>query len=102
MDFVKAALGLIATAFIAGWVAYSVSAPRNVENAMNQPMAALDGNSINEEMKETADRVRADQCARFTALANEAWDRSLEQGTTDRDQIKLDDLDRQKATYCAN
>lgn len=102
MDIVKAGLGLVGTAVIAGWVAFSVSAPRNFENQMNQPMASLDGKSINEEMKTVQDRVRADQCARFTALADKAWERSLDNGTSDRDQIKLDELDRQKATYCGS
>lgn len=100
MDIVKAGLGLVGTAVIAGWVAFSVSAPRNFENQMNQPMASLDGKSINEEMKATQDRVRAEQCARFTALADEAWERSLDNGTSDRDQMKLDELDRQKASFC--
>lgn len=102
MDIVKAGLGLVGTGMIAGWVAYSVSAPRNFENQMNQPMASLDGKSINEEIKSTQDRVRADQCVRFTALADEAWERSLDNGTSDRDQIKLDELDRQKASFCGS
>ncbi|MFZ1743265.1 MAG: hypothetical protein WAT93_10445 [Pontixanthobacter sp.] len=102
MNIAKVGLSLLGTATIAGWVAFSVSAPRNFENQMNQPMAALDGKSLNQEIKATQDRVRTEQCARFTALANDAWDRSLENGTTDRDQIKLDELDRQKASFCKN
>jgi len=100
MDVVKAGISLVGTAMIAGWVAYAVSAPRNVENAMNAPMAELDGSSIAEEMKKAQGEVRTEQCARYKDLARDAWDRSLENGTTDRDDAKIDELDRQVARFC--
>lgn len=96
----RALLGILGTAIIAGWVAFAVSAPRNVDNAMNQPMAQLGGSSINETIKETQAEVRADQCERFTAMAQEAWDKAVDQGTLDRDQAKLDEYDRQRDRFC--
>ena len=100
MDIVKAGLGLVGTAAIAGWVAFSVSAPRNAENMMNQEMASLDGKSINETIADSKAEVRAEQCARFSAMAAEAWDRAVENDTTDRDATRIDELDRQVERFC--
>lgn len=100
MNAAKGLLSLIGTAVIAGWVAYAVSAPRNVENAMNEPMAQLDGSSINETIEQVHNETRSMHCERYRDLAQEAWDRSVENGTTERDQIKLDELDRQVQRFC--
>lgn len=96
----RALLGILGTAVIAGWVAFSVSAPRNVDNAMNQPMEQLGGSSINETIKKSQDEARQMHCETYTDLAQKAWDRAVEQGTLDRDGDKLDELDRQKARFC--
>ena len=100
MGIIKGLVGLAATAAIAAAVAYSVSAPRNFENMMNDPNPALGGKSINQELAETQARVRSDQCERFTQMAKDAWDRSIDQGTSDRDAAQLDELDRQAERYC--
>lgn len=100
MDFVKSVLGLVGTAAIAGWVAYSVSAPRNVDNAMNQPMEALDGKSINQTMADETARVRSEQCERFTEMANDAWDKAVDNDTLDRDADRLDQLKKEAERYC--
>ena len=100
MDAVKAIAGLAGTVVIAGWVAYAVSAPRNVDNMMNQPMAALDGSSIGEEIKAAQDEVRADQCERFTIMAQDAWDKAVDQGTLERDSATLAEYDRQRDRFC--
>ncbi|MBT8427335.1 MAG: hypothetical protein KJO02_04830 [Erythrobacter sp.] len=96
MDFVKGALGLIGTVVIAGWVAYSVSAPRNAENAMNQEMAALDGKSINQVMDESKAEAYAVQCEEFQRLAEEEWSRSIEQNRPAR----MEHYDAQIARFC--
>lgn len=100
MGIIKGLVGFAATVGIAASVAYSVSAPRNVDAMMNQPNPALGGKSINQELAETQARVRSDQCERFTEMANEAWDRAIEQGTSDRDAARLDEMDRQAERYC--
>lgn len=100
MSIIKAILGLVATVWIAAAVAYSVSAPRSVEAVMDQPNPALGGKSINQQVAETQAQVRSDQCERFTRMAQDAWDRAIEQGTTDRDAANLDELDRQAERYC--
>lgn len=97
----RALLGIAGTALIAGWVALSVSAPRNADNAMNQPMAQLGGSSINESVRETQARVRADQCERFTVMAQDAWDRAVEQGTLERDADTIAEYDRQRDQFCS-
>ena len=101
MNAVKAIVGLLGTVVIAGWVAYAISTPRNFENAMNDPVAALDGTSVGAELSEQMKAARSEQCARFTAMASEAWDKAVDNDTLDRDQAKLDEYDRQAARYCA-
>lgn len=101
MNIAKAGLGLVGTVVIAGWVAYSVSAPRNLDNAMNQEMTSLGGESINQAMAETQAEVRAEQCERFSQMASEAWDRAVENETLDRDSAKIDELDRQAERFCS-
>lgn len=101
MNIAKAGLGLVGTVVIAGWVAYSVSAPRNLDNAMNQEMTSLGGKSINQAMAETQAEVRAEQCERFSQMASEAWDRAVENETLDRDSAKIDELDRQAERFCS-
>lgn len=100
MNGAKALVSLAGTAVIAGWVAFSISAPRNVDNALNAPMASLDGSSIAEQMEQSRLDVRQDQCARYKDLANEAWERSMDNGTTDRDTAKIDRLDDQVKRFC--
>lgn len=100
MSIIKGLVGLVATVGIAASVAYSVSAPRNVDNMMNQPNPALGGKSINQQVAETQAQVRSEQCERFTRMAEEAWDRAMDQGTADRDAARLDDLDRQAERFC--
>jgi hypothetical protein len=100
MDVVKAVLSLTGTVVIAGWVAYSVSAPRNVENMLNEPMASLDGGTIADEMREAQSKAKQAQCAEYKDAAQRAWDRSLEKGTSDRDAAQIDRLDRQVERFC--
>ncbi len=100
MDLGKGIIGIIGVAFIAATVAYSVSAPRNVDNMMDQEMASLDGKSINESMADSKAEVRAEQCERYSAAAAEAWDRAVENETIDRDAIRIDELDRQVERFC--
>lgn len=100
MDLGKGLIGFIGVAFIAAVVAYSVSAPRNAENMMDQEMASLDGKSINQSIADSKAEVRAEQCERFSAMAAEAWDRAVENDTTDRDAMKIDELDRQVERFC--
>ncbi len=105
MDYIRenlrALLGIVGTALIAGWVAFSVSASRNVDNGMNQPMAQLGGSSINESVKETQASIRADQCERFTVMAQDAWDRAVDQGTLERDADTIAEYDRQRDQFCS-
>jgi hypothetical protein len=96
MDIVKGALGLAGTVAIAGWVAYSVSAPRNVDNYMNQEMEALDGKSINQAMAESKAEADAVQCEQFKRLAEEEWNRSVEQNR----EADMAHLDAQIARFC--
>ena len=96
MDIVKGALGLAGTVAIAGWVAYSVSAPRNVDNYMNQEMEALDGKSINQAMAESKAEADAVQCAQFKRLAEEEWERSIEQNR----EANMAHLDAQIERFC--
>lgn len=100
MSTLKGLAGLGGTLVVAAVVAYAVSAPRNVDNFMNQEQASLGGNSINEEIAEVRDEVRQEQCATYTRMAEEAWDRAMDQGTADRDASRLDELDRQVALHC--
>jgi hypothetical protein len=89
MDGVKAILSLTGTVVIAGWVAYSVSAPRNVENVLNEPLASLDGGTIAGQMQQAQSDMRTAQCIEFREAAQQAWDRSLDNGTYDRDAAKI-------------
>lgn len=100
MNLVKGLAGAVGTAFIAGVVAFSVSAPRNVDNMMDQELSSLDGKSINQSIAESKAEVRADQCERYSALAAEAWDRAVENGTTDRDAAQIERLDQQVELFC--
>lgn len=100
MNLAKGLAGAVGTAFIAAVVAFSVSAPRNVDNMMDQELSSLDGKSINQSIAESKAEARADQCERFTAMASEAWDRAVENGTTDRDAGNIDHLDRQVERFC--
>ena len=96
MNFAKGALGLLGTVVVAGWVAYSVSAPRNVENAMNQGMASLDGKSINQVMAESKAEAYAIQCEEAKRHADEEWSRSIEQNRPAR----MEQFDSLIARYC--
>lgn len=96
MEIVRVGLGILGTAVIAGWVAYSVSAPRNVDAYMDQDMAALDGKSINQSMAEAKAEADAEACIRFRELADAEWERSLRTGR----EADIDHLDRQVERYC--
>ena len=100
MDIVKAGLSLVGTAVIAGWVALSVSAPRNANAYMDQEMDALGGQSINEHMAEKKAEVDAMQCAEYSRLSQELWDRAVANGTTEADSARIDELQRQVDRYC--
>ena len=93
--------GFLGVAFIAGTVAYSVSAPRNVDNMMNQEMASLDGKSINQAMADAKDEVRAEQCEQYSLAASETWDHAVENETLDRDTARINELDRQVERFCS-
>ncbi|MGB5779234.1 MAG: hypothetical protein WBH10_09180 [Allopontixanthobacter sediminis] len=97
---VKGVIGLVATVAIAAVVAYGVSAPRNVDAVMNQDMAALGGRSMNDHMAEAYTKAADERCAKFTEMAEQAWDRAIEQGTDERDADTLDELDRQVDQHC--
>lgn len=96
MNLAKGALGLLATVIIAGWVAYSVSAPRNVENAMSQEMASLDGKSINQVMEESKAEAYAAQCEEAKRRSDEEWSRSIEQNRPAR----MEAFDAQIERFC--
>ena len=100
MGLIRGIVGLVATVGIAAVVAYGVSAPRNVDNMMDQPQPSLGGKSINQEVAATQPKLRADQCERFTRMAEEAWDRAVDQGTADRDADRLDEMDRLAEQAC--
>lgn len=100
MGIIKGLVGLAATAAIAASVAYSVSAPRNFENMMNDPNPALGGKSINQQVAESQAQVRSEQCEQLSRMAKDAWDRAIDQGTADRDAARLDEMDRQAERFC--
>lgn len=100
MNPIKGLLSLTATVAIAAVVAYSVSAPRNVNAFMNQDMDALGGKSMNEHMAETQASVRSEQCEQLSGMAEDAWSRAMEQGTADRDADQLEEMDRQAERFC--
>lgn len=100
MDIVKAGLSLVGTAVIAGWVALSVSAPRNANAYMDQEMDALGGQSINEHYAELKAEVDAEQCAQFTRMSEDAWNRAVAMGETEADADNLEYLQRQVDRYC--
>ena len=96
MNHAKAALGLLGTVVIAGWVAYSVSAPRNVDNFFEQEQESLGGKNVNEVMAESKAEADAVQCEQYKRLAEDEWNRSVEQGRP-ADMAYLDD---QIARFC--
>jgi len=100
MNIVKGVIGLVGTVVVAGWVAYAVSAPRNVDAYMDQEMAALEGKSINQSIAEAKTEADAMQCATYRDLAREQWDRAVANGTIDRDQSRIDEIDRQVERFC--
>ena len=100
MGLIRGIVGLVATVGIAAAVAYGVSARRNLDNMMDQRQASLGRKSINQEVAATQAKVRADQCERFTRMAEEAWDRAVDQGTADRDADRLDEMDRLAEQAC--
>lgn len=100
MSPVRAIISIASTVAIAAVVAYGVSAPRNVNNAMNEEMDALGGQSINQHVAEMRAEARSEQCERLTRMAQEAWDQAVERGTADRDALRLDEMDRQAESFC--
>jgi len=100
MKLVKKIVSVIGIAWIAAVVAYSVSAPRNVENLMDQPNPALGGQSLNQQMAASQAKVRSEQCEDVTRLAESARNRAVDRGTTDQDEARLDELDRLAEEYC--
>ena len=96
MNAAKGALSLVGTVVIAGWVAYSVSAPRNVDTFFEQEQESLGGQSINQMIAESKAEADAVQCEQFKRLAEEEWNRSVEQGR-DADMAHLD---AQVARFC--
>ncbi len=100
MSVIRGIVGLAGTIVIAAWVAYAVSAPRNADDLMNQEMASLDGKSINETVAEAQAEATAMQCETYQRLAQEQWDRSVANGTMDRDADKLDEIDSQVDRFC--
>ena len=96
MNHAKAALSLLGTVVIAGWVAYSVSAPRNVDNFFEQEQESLGGKSVNDVMAESKAEADAVQCEQFKRLAEEEWTRSIEQGR----EANMAHLDDQIARFC--
>ncbi len=100
MNLAKGMMGLASTVFIAAVVAYAVSAPRNVDSVLNQDLAGLDGQSINEHIAQAKSDADQQQCETFSRLASEAWDRAQEQGTIDRDADTIAELDANVERYC--
>jgi len=100
VNVIKGVIGLVGTVVVAGWVAFAVSAPRNADAHMNQEMAALDGKSINQTIVEAKTEADAMQCETYRDLAREQWDRSVANGTIERDQSKIDEIDRQVDRFC--
>ena len=100
MKFIKKIVGVLATAWIAAVVAYSVSAPRNLENLMDEPNPALGGQSLNQEMAAAQAKVRSEQCEEVTRRAENARNNAINQGTLDQDAARLDELDQLVEEYC--
>lgn len=100
MSIGRGIAALAGTVAIAAVVAYAVSAPRNVDNFMNAEQTSLDGKSINETVAEAQAEANRQQCEQYTRMAEDAWNRALEQGTADRDAARLDELDSQVARFC--
>lgn len=100
MKFIKKIVGALAVAWIAAVVAYSVSAPRNVEDLMHEPNPGLGGQSLNQQMAASQAKVRSEQCAEVTRLAESARNTAIDRETTDQDAARLDELDRLAEEYC--
>lgn len=100
MDRVRMFFMLVGTVVIAAWVAYSVSAPRNLENSLDEPMEQLDGSSIGETLAEGQAEARRRHCEAYTEQARIAWDRAVENNRLAEDQERLDELDRKVKEFC--
>ena len=100
MNAVKALAFLFGT-FWLGWVAYmALSVPTDVDDAMSQPMEALDGSTIGEEIKKSQAEARQMNCETYRGLHSTAWDRAVENNTLDRDADRIEELERQVSRYC--
>ncbi|WP_128893227.1 hypothetical protein [Erythrobacter sp. HKB08] len=100
MKLIKALSVLFGTFWMA-WVAYmAFSVPRDVDEAMNQPMDALGGSTIGQEIATAQAKAKQDQCEAWKLRAENAWNRSVEKGTLDRDEDMIAELDQQVARFC--
>lgn len=100
MNAVKAVAFLFGTFWLA-WVAYmALKVPGDVDAAMNEPIEALGGSSIGQEIKQAQDDARQQHCDAYQDAHARAWDRAVEGNTLDRDADKLDELEAQMARYC--
>lgn len=101
MNFLRVLVGIGGTAVIAFWVAYAVSTPRNVQNAADDPMAALEGSTLGEEVADARREALALQCENARAQADQAWNRAVDNDRLDVQQDSLDEMRRQAANICA-
>ena len=94
-------IGFLVASIWIGWVAYMAFAvPSDVDEFMEQPMEALDGSSIGQEIKKAQSEARQQQCNQYQDLLAKAWDRAVESNTLERDADKIDQLEVQVARFC--
>ena len=100
MKAIKALAFLFGTFWLA-WIAYmALIVPTNVDAAMNQPLDALDGSSIGQEIKQAQVEARQRQCDFYQDRLSTAWDNAVERGSLERDAEKIEGLDREVKRFC--
>ncbi len=94
-------LGSFAAAIWVGWLAYmAFSVPTDVDEMMNEPMDALDGSTLGQEIKKTQNEMRQLHCDQYQEQLTKTWDRSVENNTIDRDADKISELESQVERFC--
>ncbi len=100
MNVIKGLAFLFGTFWLA-WVAYvALSVPTDVDQFMNEPMEALDGSSIGQEIKKAQSDARQRQCETYQDLLARAWDRAVENNNLERDADKIAELERDVKRFC--
>lgn len=100
MNALKAIGFLVASVWI-GWVAYMAFAvPTDVDEFMNEPMDALDGSSIGQEIKSAQAEARQQHCDQYQDMLTKTWDRAVESNTLERDADRIEHLEGQVERFC--